>query len=52
MRPDLVRLVVDSDRKNNVSNVTGAGTPDNIATIDRVGLSKPFNELPIAKDDE
>lgn len=52
MRPDLVRLVVDDGRKNNVSRVDGTGLPENIATIDRVGLSKPFSELPIAKDDE
>jgi len=48
MRPDLLRLVVDTDRKDLLNEVNGSGKHEVIKTVDRVGLSKPFEELPIA----
>ena len=44
MRPDLIRLVVDTDRKNLVSKVTGSRTHDVVSTIERTGLNKPLKE--------
>lgn len=52
MRPDLLRLVVDTDRKSNVSTVNGSGSHVVEKTIDRVGLSKPFSELKFGEDSE
>jgi cyanide hydratase len=49
MRPDLLRLVVDTDRKSLVSKVDGSGKYIVEKTIDRVGLSTPFKDLPIAQ---
>lgn len=49
MRPDLLRLVVDTDRKSLVSKVDGSGKYIVEKTIDRVGLSAPFKDLPIAQ---
>lgn len=51
MRPDLLRLVVDTDRKSSVSKVNGSGSHEVQKTIDRVGLSKPFSELDFGKDE-
>lgn len=50
MRPDLVRLLVDTDRKDLITekDKNGAGIAA-IRTIDRVGLSTP---LPTAKPAE
>jgi hypothetical protein len=50
MRPDLIRLLVDTDRKDLVTekDKNGNGIAP-IRTIDRVGLSKP---LPAAKTPE
>jgi len=50
MRPDLIRLLVDTDRKDLVTekDKNGAGIAT-IKTIDRVGLSTP---LPAAKSSE
>ena len=45
MRPDLVRLVVDTDRKSSVSKVNGSGTHEVISTLERVGLNKSLVEL-------
>lgn len=42
MRPDLIRLVVDTDRKDSVSRVNGNGTHEVISTLKRVGLDKPL----------
>lgn len=44
MRPDLIRLVVDTDRKNSVSKVNGSGTHEVVSTMERVGLNKPIDE--------
>ncbi|KAF2165883.1 hypothetical protein M409DRAFT_66857 [Zasmidium cellare ATCC 36951] len=44
MRPDLVRLVVDTDRKGCVSRVNGSGTHEVVSTLERVGLDKPVDE--------
>ncbi|CAK4034847.1 Cyanide hydratase [Lecanosticta acicola] len=44
MRPDLIRLVVDVDRKTNVSKVSGAGVPELVSTVERVGLNKPLKD--------
>lgn len=44
MRPDLIRLVVDTDRKNSVSRVTGSGSHEVITTLERVGLNKPLQD--------
>jgi cyanide hydratase len=52
MRPDLLRLVVDTDRKSSVSQVNGSGSHVVEKTIDRVGLSKPFSELNFGEDAE
>ena len=52
MRPDLLRLVVDTDRKSLVSQVNGSGSHVVEKTIDRVGLSKPFSELKFGEDSE
>ncbi|KAI5243440.1 hypothetical protein E4T43_04128 [Aureobasidium subglaciale] len=49
MRPDLLRLVVDTDRKSLINRVDASGKFDVERTIDRVGLSVPFKDLPIAK---
>jgi cyanide hydratase len=49
MRPDILRLVVDTDRKSLVSKVDGSGKYIVEKTIDRVGLSTPFKDLPIAQ---
>jgi cyanide hydratase len=49
MRPDLLRLVVDTDRKSLISKVDGSGKYIVEKTIDRVGLSTPFKDLPIAQ---
>ncbi|KAI7550924.1 Cyanide, partial [Hortaea werneckii] len=52
MRPDLLRLVVDVDRKDAVSKVKGAGSPEVVRTVDRVGLSRPFSELEVPVSEE
>ena len=46
MRPDLVRLVVNGERKGNVSFAKGTERPEVVRTLERVGLNKPL------KDDE
>jgi cyanide hydratase len=38
MRPDLIRLVVDTDRKDSVSKVNGSGKHEVVSTKERVGL--------------
>lgn len=50
MRPDLLRLVVDTDRKSLVNRVDGSGKFIVEKTVDRVGLSTPFKDLPIAQN--
>ncbi|KAI6857975.1 Cyanide [Hortaea werneckii] len=52
MRPDLLRLVVDVDRKDAVSKVKGSGSHEVVRTVDRVGLSRPFNELEVPVSEE
>lgn len=52
MRPDILRLVVDTDRKSSVNRVNASGSYETVSTVDRVGLSKPFNELPIAQEEQ
>lgn len=52
MRPDKLHLVVDPATKRTVSHVNGTGIFETVSTMERVGLSRPFSELPIAKDDE
>lgn len=42
MRPDLVRLVVDGERKGNVSFAKGTERPEVVRTLERVGLNKPL----------
>ena len=51
MRPDLIRLLVDSDRKDLVTekDKNGAGIAT-IRTIDRVGLSAPLPAVKGAED--
>lgn len=44
MRPDLLRLVVDTDRKSLINKVDGSGKFIVEMTVDRVGLSTPFKE--------
>ena len=46
MRPDLIRLLVDTDRKDLVVREDKQnGGIKNIRTIDRVGLSVPLSAL-------
>ena len=52
MRPDLLRLVVDTDRKSAVSKVNGSGSHEVEKTIDRVGLSRPLSEAKVTKENE
>lgn len=52
MRPDLLRLVVDTDRKSAVSKVNGSGSHVVEKTIDRVGLSKTLAEIEAAAREE
>lgn len=52
MRPDLLRLVVDTDRKSLINKVDGSGKFIVERTVDRVGLSTPFKDLPIAQKAE
>lgn len=44
MRPDLVRLVVDGERKGNVSFAKGTERPEVVRTLERVGLNKPLRD--------
>lgn len=50
MRPDLIRLLVDTDRKDLITEKDKNGAGISVQkTIDRVGLSAP---LPAAKADD
>lgn len=42
MRPDLIRLLVDEDRKDLINTKSVGSTIQSVKTIDRVGLSKPL----------
>lgn len=44
MRPDLIRLLVDEDRKDLVNTKSVGSTIQSVKTIDRVGLSKPLGD--------
>jgi len=44
MRPDLIRLLVDEDRKDLINTKSVGSTIQSVKTIDRVGLSKPLSE--------
>jgi cyanide hydratase len=43
MRPDLIRLVVDTDRKSLVSEASHSGAYTVSSTMERVGLNKPLS---------
>ena len=45
MRPDLIRLLVDTDRKDLIVRGDHRGGIQNVKTIDRVGLSTPLSAL-------
>lgn len=45
MRPDLIRLLVDTDRKDLVVRQGGDSGIKVVKTMDRVGLSTPLSEL-------
>lgn len=44
MRPDLIRLLVDDDRKNLINSKSMDSKIQSVKTIDRVGLSKPLGQ--------
>lgn len=44
MRPDLIRLLVDEDRKDLINSKSVGSTIQSVKTIDRVGLSKPLSD--------
>ncbi|KAL1880552.1 hypothetical protein VTK73DRAFT_5565 [Phialemonium thermophilum] len=47
MRPDLIRLLVDKRRKNLiVEEGAGTGKVENVSTMERVGLTRPLNDVP------
>lgn len=43
MRPDLIRLLVDTRRKEPITHCDEGGNVEKYSTQDRVGLSKPLD---------